>query len=189
MAQYGQRIQRSRKPGARVPSDTVYVGRSGKGLGRWGNPFRVAGPAAIALAGCWHLDTWKARQWAAAKLFAHWIAGRLTDMTQPVQDAALAELRQQGSPLPPTLDQIRAELTWHAGGDGRDLCCWCSPFVDCHADILRAVAIGADPIIASGTSPLWADNFRMTERNREFARREIRENIRRRGYVKGWTAW
>lgn len=189
MAQYGRRIQRSRKPGARVPADTVYVGRAGKGTGRWGNPFRVAGPAAIALANCWRLETWKARQWAATKLFAHWIAGRLPELAAPAYAAALEELKLQGDPPPPALEQIRKDLTWSAGGDGRDLCCWCSPFVDCHADILRAVAIGADPVIASGTSPLWADNFRLVERNREFARREIRENIRRRGYVKGWTAW
>lgn len=35
------RIQLSRKPGSRKPEGAVNVGRHGKSLGPWGNPFRV----------------------------------------------------------------------------------------------------------------------------------------------------
>ncbi len=184
MAEAGRRHQRSRKPGARMPEDAVYVGRGS----RWGNPFRVTGPAAVALAAEHGLDTWKARQWAAAKLYAHWIASDLDSLPAKVAAAARAELAAERHPARPTIEEIRRELSW-TFDRGRDVACWCQTFADCHGDILRAVAIGRDPVTAAGTSPRWADNFRCTEAQREAKRGEIRENIGRRSYVKGWTAW
>lgn len=188
MAEPGKRHQRSRKPGARMPDDAVYVGRGKGTAGRWGNPFRVTGPAAIALAARYGLDTWKARQWAAASLFAHWIAEALDALPAGIAAVARAELETGGRPAPPTLEAIRRDLTW-TFDRGRDVVCWCQPFVDCHGDILRAVAIGRDPVAAAGTSPHWADNFRCVEVQREAKRGEIRANIGRRAFVKGWTAW
>lgn len=188
MAEPGKRHQRSRKPGARMPEDAVYVGRGRGAAGRWGNPFRVTGRSAVALAAQHGLDSWKARQWAAAKLYAHWIAGALDSLPTQVAAEALAELKAEGRPRPPTLEEIRRDLTW-TFDRGRDVVCWCQTFADCHGDILRAVAIGRDPVAAAGTSPRWADNFRCVEAQREAKRGEIRENIGRRSYVKGWTAW
>lgn len=191
MGQPGTRRQRSRKAGARMPSDAVYVGRGAGRVGRWGNPFRVGGAATIALAVRFKADSWRGRQWSATRLYALWIAGRLGELAPEVHAAALAELEAQGNPVAPTREEIVRDLNWSGwhGGQGRDLVCWCQPFVDCHADILLAVAIGQDPVIASGTSPHWADNFRCIEIQRTEKRVEIRDNIRRRSYVKGWTAW
>lgn len=184
----GKRYQRSRQPGARMPENAVYVGRGRGRAGRFGNPFHVGGAAATALAGHYKLDSWKVRQWAAAKLFAHWIAGRLDELPLAVANAAVAELLKEGGPQPPSLVSIRSELAF-TFGRGRDVVCWCQLFVDCHGDILRAVAIGRDPVAAAGTTPFLADNFRCIEDSRERQRSEIRANVRRRGYVKGWTPW
>lgn len=41
--------------------------------------------------------------------------------------------------LPFTIADARRDLA------GRDLCCWCAPDLPCHADLLLAVAAGADP--------------------------------------------
>lgn len=188
MAEPGKRHQRSRKAGARMPDGAIYVGRGRGQAGRWGNPFLVGGQAVVLLAAVFELDTWKARQWAAARLYAHWIAGSLDQLPAAIATAARDELAGAGNPTPPTLEEIRRELAF-TFDRGRDVVCWCQLFVDCHGDILRAVAIGRDPVNAAGTSPRWADNFRCIEENREAKRVEIRANIKRRSYVKGWTAW
>lgn len=170
-----------------MPDGAVYVGRGKGQAGRWGNPFRVGGQAVILLAAHFELDTWKARQWAATSLYAHWIAGTLDSLPAVVTAAARAELAADGNPVAPTLEEIRRDLAW-TFDRGRDVACWCQLFVDCHGDILRAVAIGRDPVAAAGTSPRWADNFRCVEEARERKRGEIRANIKRRSFVKGWTA-
>ena len=47
--------------------------------------------------------------------------------------------------LPFGVDDVRRELA------GRDLACWCSPDVPCHADVLLAVAAG------NSAGRLWFD--------------------------------
>lgn len=186
--QVGKRHQRSRAPGARMPEDAIYVGRGRGRAGRFGNPFRVAGAAATALAAHFNRQDWKARQWAAARLYALWLVDQIGTLPAPIAEAARVELLTADPPRPPSIEEIRAELAWKFDF-GRDVVCWCPLGVDCHGDVLRAVAIGRDPLIAAGSNPNWADNFRCVEEQRARKRTEIQGNISRRGYVKGWTAW
>lgn len=118
-----QRIQRKRTAGWRMPENAVAVSRPS----RWGNPYRVGDPGVPD------------RETAVATF------KRLLELRQQHSALPSAELaRGQGIPDYPSVDEIRLEL------QGRNLACWC-PLVDadgnrvpCHADVLLALASGAE---------------------------------------------
>lgn len=185
----GVRLQRSRKPGARMPQSAIYVGR-GKGRdGRFGNPFRIGGEAVHLVCEAFKTETFRARQWAAAWLFARWIAGRIDELPPEMRAAAVAELLAGGNPAPPAIEEIRRTIGYAMSGGCRDVVCWCPLSVDCHGDILRAVALGRDPVAAAGTSPHWADNFRCSEIKADQRAADNREYRRRNPPVRGWSPW
>ena len=101
------RVQLRRSRGWRKPAGAIMVARPT----RWGNPFKVAGPAGGGLA------TGAARA-AAVDRYRLWLTEGVDG--DPHQRAWILE--------------HLAEL------DGRDLCCWCPPGQPCHADVLLALA-------------------------------------------------
>ena len=114
------RLQRSRRPGAKLVSPNglpnVYVGRPTK----WGNPF-VTGN----LSKSW-ISPREARciRRSCTFGFRMWLGG----------DAEFVE--KHG--IPPTAEEIRRELR------GKNLVCWC-PIGEgnhCHADVLLEIANG-----------------------------------------------
>ncbi len=116
-----KRVQLSRKPGWRMPANTVKVARPS----RWGNPFTI--------------EMWGREQ--AITLFRHTMAGGWSpDWVQEMSDddAALVyrlmhEFRARlGSIFP--VDAARAELR------GRNVACWCKADDSCHGDVLLEVA-------------------------------------------------
>lgn len=185
----GRRLQRSRKPGARMPESAVYVGRGKGRAGRFGNPFRIAGETVRLVTTHFKAETFRARQWAAAWLYAHWIAGRLGELLPATLTAAEAEIAAAGNPAPPSIEDIRRTIGFSMGGGCRDVVCWCAPSVDCHGDILIAVARGFDPVVAAGTSPHWADNFRYREIQASRRAADNHEYRRRNPPVRGWSPW
>lgn len=112
-----QRLQRSRKRGARTPEGAVYVGRPTK----WGNPFAV--------------DRFGHKR--AVNLHRSWLRGKLAALSlerlgfDPAEIDAMARLRSH----------VLADLPYIAG---RDLQCWC-PLTSrwCHANTLLELANGA----------------------------------------------
>lgn len=185
----GRRLQRSRKPGARMPESAVYVGRTAQGIGRFGNPFRVGGEAVRLIAVGFNADSWRGRQWAAAWLYARWLAGRLDELAPEFRAAAESELAALGNPAPPALEEIRRTIGYSMSGGCRDVVCWCATSVDCHGDILRAVALGRDPVAAAGTTPHLADNFRWREIQGSQRAADNHEWRRRNPPVRGWSPW
>lgn len=105
-----KRIQRKRTRGWKMPPNTVYVGRSGRGTqgrGKWGNPYRTTlfrnyTPAAVVA---------DYRQWLARNYAAVAWAGE-----------------------PPTCEEIQKELR------GKNLACFCALDQPCHADVLLEIA-------------------------------------------------
>ncbi len=176
----GRRVQRSRKAGALWPAGAVYVGRPTRGA----NPFRVGGPAAVALARANNADTWRGRQWAATRLFALWLAGEMGSLPEAIAAEAADELQEVGSPAPPTLKEIRAWLT--SDGAAVDVACWCPLTVDCHADVLRAILAGLQPLAAIGASPGARTSFRLLEADRDYRVAEIKADWTRRTRTRHW---
>ncbi|MEN5084318.1 DUF4326 domain-containing protein [Bosea sp. TWI1241] len=168
---YGRREQRSRKPGAVHSKSAIYVGRGRGAAGRWGNPFRAAGPAAMAFAQLHKAEHYRGLQWAATRLYALWVAGSLATLPAAIAAAASAELKALGDPAPPTVEEIRRAFLGAAGG--RDVSCWCAASVDCHGDVILAIAGGWLPQAAIGDTPLFPSGFRV-ERRKDVTRRAER---------------
>jgi hypothetical protein len=181
----GRRVQRSRKAGARLPAGAVYVGRPTMGK----NPFKVSGRAAVALAQSAGADSWKGRQWAATRLFALWLADALGSLPEAIAADAAAELVEAGSPAAPTLKAIRAWLMPETGAV--DVACWCPTTVDCHGDVLRAVAAGLSPLAAIGATPGARTSYRLLEASRDYRVAEIKADWRKRyrGLGGGWNPY
>lgn len=77
-------VQYSRRPGWRKPDNTVYVGRSAAGDGRWGNRYRIG-------VGVWHVDgtaVMALNRADAVRYFREWLGFWLFH-----QPAMLEELR------------------------------------------------------------------------------------------------
>lgn len=119
-----QRVQRKRTRGWRAPEGAAYVGRGT----RYGNPWAVIQT---------NTGTGWAVQWAG-HADQHRPLG-LNDLV-PANDQADAhrlavELFENWvHGLPQLLDRARTDLA------GRDLMCWCSPELACHADTWLALA-------------------------------------------------
>lgn len=185
-----RRLQRSREAGARMPDGAVYVGRGRGSAGRFGNPFAVGGEAVRLVTVQRKAESYRGRQWSAAWLYAHWIAGRMGELPPEVLAAAQAELAAAGNPAPPTIEDIRKTIGFTMSAT-RDVVCWCPTHVDCHGDILRAVAMRKDPVVAAGSSPHWADNFRCLELawQRGAPERKERRERYRKYWGGGWNPW
>lgn len=183
----GRRLQRSRKPGARMPESAVYVGRAPGRAGRFGNPFRIGGEAVGLVSAHFKAETFRGRQWVAAWLYAHWIAGRLGDLPTEIVAATEKEIAAAPNPTPPSIEEIRRSIGFSLGGGCRDVVCWCPLAVDCHGDVLLAVARGYGAVRAAGSSPHFGDNFRCEEIRGVSKRAEMRANDKRRG--KGFSMW
>lgn len=161
------RIVRSRAKGV-VNPDGIDVARPG----RFGNPFKVDGAAAKALAGQNGPVSWLACQWAAARLYA--VAVALRDILGEGGEAETAALqRLQNDLLPgavltkfwaecpvPLRDCIptRAEIMQALGG--QPVRCWCKLQVDCHGDVLRGVAAGWAPLDTIPARPFTRGGIR-----------------------------
>jgi hypothetical protein len=113
-----QRIQLRRTRGWRKPEGAIVVARPSK----WGNPWSAADFAPppdkpdlwLDVAYACFVQLIEDRRWALANFedpYEHEVEGCY-----------------------PTLEEIRAELRGH------DLCCWCPPGRDCHADLLLEIA-------------------------------------------------
>lgn len=126
-----RRIQRSRARGWKMPADAVYVGRPTK----WGNPFKVtdacASFAAVATGGRGNVP--RDRAHGAVALFVRWLSGG--EIECPITAMmANKEFKDRGSPIAPTVAEIRSELS------GKNLACWCALDQPCHADVLLEIA-------------------------------------------------
>ena len=118
-----KRIQRRRDAGWRRPEGALYVGRPSI----WVNPYRVVRQGKTT----WHVYAFNAsepmvsftsRTGSEARQFA---VDRLIDLFTHNRD-------------PWGRDRVRSELA------GRDLMCWCPEGQACHADVLLAIANGAE---------------------------------------------
>jgi hypothetical protein len=126
-----QRIQRKRTKGWKMPAGAVYVGRPTK----WGNPFSVRGDAAplaaVASGGKGNDPHYRAK--GVVNLYFRWLSGRPVECGLTAM-MAQKEFREAGSPDPPTISDIQAELR------GKDLACFCPLDKPCHADVLLDLA-------------------------------------------------
>jgi uncharacterized protein DUF4326 len=112
-----QRIQRRRVKGWKMPEGAIYVGRGRGAYGRWGNPVTEKDFPFVAITdGVPWPRQW--RTWAV-----EWFE-------QAVEADRLYGRNQLGF----TYAEIRDQLA------GRDLACWCSPDLPCHADVLLRIA-------------------------------------------------
>lgn len=111
-----QRIQRKRVKGWRMPEGAVYVGRPTA----WGNPF--VPHEAFTLAG---VQFAAVTQQESVDLYRRSVEGN---------DQGARFHREC-----PTSEYIREHLA------GKDLACWCSLEVPCHADVLLSIANGDAP--------------------------------------------
>lgn len=104
-----QRLQRSRRKGARTPDGAIYVGRPTL----FGNPFMVA----------------RFGHFKAVRLHARWLAGELGALSLERLGFCPAEID--------TLVRLRGRvlLALHQL-EGRDLVCWCALTAPCHGDTL-----------------------------------------------------
>lgn len=110
----GQRIQRSRRKGARLPLGAIYVGRPTI----WGNPFTI--------------DKWGHAR--CVILHRHWLRGEMGALTLENMGFCSAEIE--------ALERKRiACLTRLHELAGQTLACWC-PLTSawCHADSYLAMA-------------------------------------------------
>lgn len=133
----GQRIQRRRTRGWRMPTGAVYVGRPT----RWGNPFHTtdwrASFRAVGLVGRGDRAGMHA---AAVELYRLWLVAERRPADPDDDDFWQREVWTVRPPiLPPTHAEIRTHLA------GRDLVCWCPLDVPCDGDVLRALARGDVP--------------------------------------------
>ncbi len=110
----GQRLQRSRRKGSKLPDGAVHVGRPTM----WGNPFMVA-------------------RWGHARsviLHKEWLAGRVGALTLERMQFSPAEID--------AIERLRCRvLTQLHHLAGKDLACWC-PLTShwCHAETLLQLA-------------------------------------------------
>ncbi|MEN5084238.1 hypothetical protein ABE438_17295 [Bosea sp. TWI1241] len=84
---------------------------------------------------------------------------------------ARAELRAEGDPAPPTVAEILRDLRSAAGG--RDVSCWCPKTVDCHRDVILAIAASWSALMAIGDIAIFPSGFRC-ERVRDESKRAER---------------
>jgi len=115
-----RRIQRMRTAGWRAPLGAVYVGRPTP----WGNPFPVAsrGSALFPRAD-------------SVRMYRELVLTGETTFRDGLHEHYFRRSDRPTHPLGvPTVDVIRRELA------GRDLTCWCSIDVLCHADFLLDIA-------------------------------------------------
>ena len=118
-----KRMQRRREKGWRKPEGAVYVGRGS----RWGNPLIVC-------------EEWPTAD-EVVRLFrdlvehgeAWWTSDPGTRWEKRNRWRLKGQERRWLNP-----DAIRRDLA------GRDLMCWCPEGQACHADVLLAVANGAE---------------------------------------------
>ena len=114
MIPQGQRIQRSRRKGIKLPDGAVYVGRPT----RWGNPFTD-------------------RRWGHAKaviLHKAWLQGHLGALSLERMGYCPAEIEALGRARIAVLTNLHRLA-------GKDLACWCPVSSDwCHAQILIDLA-------------------------------------------------
>lgn len=113
-----QRIQLSRRKGARKPADAVVVARPSK----WGNPFTIAEARDIGFVEPGESDA-LARAFVA-RCFADWLR---RGSTSPWWFSA-------GNDIWSWQRDHLAELA------GKDLACWCPVDGACHADVLLSMA-------------------------------------------------
>lgn len=131
------RVQRKRRAGeAGIPIGAIYVGRPTK----FGNPFKIDSNAKTVYV---HDDINVHYRIPGSLDAAHLVQQRAVDLYRSWLDTGdlrgLTEL--PGAELPPILMRKRAQVI----GDihtlaGRDLCCWCPPWLPCHADALLELA-------------------------------------------------
>ncbi|MEU8516367.1 DUF4326 domain-containing protein [Kitasatospora sp. NPDC048722] len=150
------RIQRRRIRGWRAPEGVVYVGRGS----RWGNPWAYRTRTALARVPALDGSAWEIETRISSHDRPHPYRhpdGRITDhhvryMTRAecVELYRTALIRPtdriripQGHDDRPrlTVEDVRRELA------GRDLMCWCPPTVECHADVLLAIANGPEEYV------------------------------------------
>jgi hypothetical protein len=109
-----QRIQFSRRRGARMPDGAVYVGRHmSPTYGRWGNPFLLG-------------DVTRSFPSLTDEQCHGFVVNQFRDL--------IASPMLQKRYGYPSVEEIRAELA------GKDLACWCPLDRPCHADVLLEVA-------------------------------------------------
>jgi hypothetical protein len=115
------RIQRKRTAGWKKPQGAVYVGRGT----RWGNPWVIA-----------ETGTGWAVSWAGARdQVPHGLRTEVIANDRRDAHALAVELYENWLYAQTALlERARKELA------GRDLMCWCSESLPCHADVLLAVA-------------------------------------------------
>ena len=120
MSSAPRRIQRMRTAGWRAPLGAVYVGRPTP----WGNPFPVAsrGSALFPRAD-------------SVRMYRELVLTGETTFRDGLHEHYFRRSDRPTHPLGvPTVDVIRRELA------GRDLTCWCSIDVLCHAGFLLDIA-------------------------------------------------
>lgn len=125
-----ERIQFSRRRGAKMPEGAVYVGRhTSKTYGRWGNPYLVS-PVAASFPSLTERQVaqFVVNDFKGLVQRGHGRAPRGQRMSSPEYEDVTY----------PTIAEIRAELA------GKDLACWCPLDQPCHADVLLEIA-NADP--------------------------------------------
>lgn len=115
-----KRIQRKRTKGWKMPPNTIYVGRGSK----WGNPFKVikkrTGGFLVKRVG------------VGRKRRTQKVIERLFGWETYAVDCSIELYREQIVPHihPLSLRELK----------GKNLACWCSLDVPCHADVLLEVA-------------------------------------------------
>lgn len=155
-----ERIQLRRTGGWKLPDGAVSVARPTK----WGNPFRYRDESrGLVRFGPKHVERF-GRPWDyEGRISAHgtshhmWFSSddvvetyvrwatraeivelfRLT-LTDPTPGMRMAWPSAQGRFLKVTVEDVRNELA------GKDLACWCKRSQECHADVLLAIAKGAN---------------------------------------------
>jgi hypothetical protein len=108
------RLQRSRRKGARTPDGAIYVGRPT----RWGNPFMVR----------------RFGHMKAVRLHERWLRYGMGALTLERLGFCPAEIDALG--------RLRGEVYTNLHRlAGHDLVCWCPLSSPCHADLLLRMAV------------------------------------------------
>lgn len=127
-----ERIQLSRKKGWRMPPNTVKVDRSSV----YGNPFPIVGKGdswRLVIENVeWNFNNKRDAAAAAVSAFESWLYG-------------FGEYRH-------LLPERRENLLWALTAERRDMACWCSLDMPCHADVLLRYTPAHSPIFQKNIS-------------------------------------
>src|SRR4030042_2556368 len=134
-----KRIQRSRKKGYKTPANTKYVGRGSD----WGNPFRVIeqrGKWRVVITSGWGDESLQIRILTSVCKYEY-----LTK--EEAHKAACDCYEYYLTPYPRWDRSDKARLDTESVKDviredlgGKNLSCWCSHDLCCHADFLLLIA-------------------------------------------------